>query len=107
MEELWTELLAHWMAAGWLPGWLVGWLDGCWLAQWSARGTPGSRAQARVVVLLLFLGPYSLAQWRLKAIGYKTRDCRIQDTDRDRAAGYKTAELIRLRTGNSPLCFAA
>ena len=31
MEELWTELLAHWMAAGWLAGWqLDGWMDAGW-----------------------------------------------------------------------------
>ena len=79
MDELWTELLGHWMAAGWLAGWLVGRLDGCWLAQWSARGTPGSRGPPPVGLKLVFLGPYSLAHWRLKAQGYKTRDYRIQD----------------------------
>ena len=31
MEELWTELLAHWMAADWLAGWqLDGWMDAGW-----------------------------------------------------------------------------
>ncbi len=31
MQELWTELLAHWMAADWLAGWqLDGWMDAGW-----------------------------------------------------------------------------
>ena len=32
MEELWTELLAHfgWLLAGWLDGWWDGWMDAGW-----------------------------------------------------------------------------
>ena len=43
LEELSTELLAHWMAAGWLADGLAGggW---CCLGGWLATGTPGSEA---------------------------------------------------------------
>ena len=38
-EELWVELLAHWMAEGWLAGGLAG--GGlCWLGDRLATGTP-------------------------------------------------------------------
>ena len=68
---------------------------------------PRIQSPSPVVVKPLFLGPYSLAQWRLKAQGYKTRDYRIQDTDRDRDAGYKAAELSRPKTEDSPPSLAA
>ena len=55
LEELWVEVLARWMAEGWLEGWLVlagrgwGWLGGCpgghrdtlgwWVAQLASDGS--------------------------------------------------------------------
>jgi len=105
--------LDEWMDAGWPSGRPEGPQDPEDLSGGGFASVLGPYASPRIqrtspaVVLLLFLGPYSLAHWRLKAQGYKTRDYRIQDTDRDRAAGYKTAELIRLRTENSPPCLAA
>ena len=40
-EELWTELLAHWMAAGRLAdGQAVG--GWCCLGRWLVTGTPGT-----------------------------------------------------------------
>ena len=41
LEELWIELLAHWMAAGWLADGLAGGGWG-WLGGWLATGTPGA-----------------------------------------------------------------
>ena len=39
MGKLWTELLARWMAAGWLADGLAGGGWG-WLGGWLATGTP-------------------------------------------------------------------
>ena len=43
MQELWIELLVHWMTSGWLAEGLVGggW---CWLGGWLATG---ARARAQ------------------------------------------------------------
>ena len=60
-------------------------LAGSWMAGWMLAGPvvgqrdPRIQSPSPVGVKLLFLGPYRLAQWRLKAQGYKTRDYRIQD----------------------------
>ena len=101
-EALGFILVAFWRDLGSLLLILMV-LAGICMAGWMLAGPvvgqrdPRIQSPSPVVVLLLFLGPYSLAQWRLKAQGYKTRDYRIQDTDRDRDAGYKAAELSRPR----------
>ena len=54
-----------------------------------------------------FLEHYSLAHWRLKATGYRLETAGYRLQDRDRAAGYEAAELIRLMTEDSPPFLAA
>ena len=52
-QELWVELLAHWMAAGWLADGLAG---GGWEAGWP-QGPQELRHQVRGRVIPNFVGP--------------------------------------------------